>query len=163
MRDRVPMNPGRVLITPENGNAAYYATMTRADNPTQEGDPLNKNTLLKDSTAALFGLGADAVPDDVFVEISEQKANNSVTYTATVTNNWTQIGDYYYQDVAVPGIIETDAPIVDILPGSDAAANKIYSDNICKVISVSTGNGSVQVCAVAAITTAFPIQLKVVG
>ena len=66
MQDRVPVNPGRVLITPENGGAAYYATMTRADNPTQEGTPLNKNTLLKDTTAALFGLDASAVPDDVF-------------------------------------------------------------------------------------------------
>ena len=64
MQDRVPVNPGRVLITPENGSAAYYATMTRADNATQEGTPLNKASLLKDATAALFGLGANAVPDD---------------------------------------------------------------------------------------------------
>lgn len=69
MQDRIPVNPGRVLISPENGSA-YYATMTRADNPTQEGDPLNKNTLLKDATATLFGLGADAVPDDVFGVLS---------------------------------------------------------------------------------------------
>jgi hypothetical protein len=68
MKDRVPVNPGRVLIKPENG-AAYYATMTRADNATQEGTPLNKNSLLKDATAALFGLGADAVPDDVLSTI----------------------------------------------------------------------------------------------
>lgn len=66
MKDRVPVNPGRVLITPENGSAAYYATMKRADNPTQEGTPLNKASLLKDATAALFGLGVNAVPDDVF-------------------------------------------------------------------------------------------------
>ena len=65
MQDRVSVNPGRVLITPENGAAAYYATMTRADNPTQEGTPLNKSSLLKDATATLFGLGVDAVPDDV--------------------------------------------------------------------------------------------------
>ena len=70
MKDRVPVNPGRVLITPENGSAAYYATMTRADNPTQEGDPLNKNTLLKDATAALFDLSGAAVPDDVFNKLS---------------------------------------------------------------------------------------------
>lgn len=70
MKDRVPANPGRVLITPENGSAAFYATMTRADNPTQEGDPLNKNTLLKDATAALFGLGTDAVPDDVLAMLA---------------------------------------------------------------------------------------------
>lgn len=65
MKDRVPANPGRVLITPEDGSAAFYATMTRADNPTQEGDPLNKANLLKDATAALFGLGDTAVPDEV--------------------------------------------------------------------------------------------------
>lgn len=71
MLDRVPVNPGRVLITPENGSAAYYATMTRADNPTQEGTPLNKASLLKDATAALFGLGTDAVPDDVFAFLGQ--------------------------------------------------------------------------------------------
>lgn len=65
MQDRIPVNPGRVLITPEDGSAAFYATMVRADNPTQEGTPLNKASLLKDTTAALFGLGGDAVPDDV--------------------------------------------------------------------------------------------------
>lgn len=65
MKDRIPVNPGRVLINPEDGSAPFYATMTRADNPTQEGTPLNKDSLLKDATAALFGLGADAVPDDV--------------------------------------------------------------------------------------------------
>lgn len=69
MQDRVPVNPGRVLIAPENGAAPYYATMTRADNPTQEGTALNKATLLKDSTAALFGLDATAVPDDVLSTI----------------------------------------------------------------------------------------------
>lgn len=64
MKDRIPSEPGRVFITPENGTAPYYATMTRADNPTQEGTPLNKASLLKDATATMFGLGADAVPDD---------------------------------------------------------------------------------------------------
>lgn len=35
----------------------------------QLGDPLNKATLLKDDTAALLGLGTDAVPDDAFVAL----------------------------------------------------------------------------------------------
>ena len=69
MKDRTAQNPGRVLITPENGAAAYYATLTRADNPTQTGDPLNKATLLKDDTAAKFGKSPDAVPDDILREI----------------------------------------------------------------------------------------------
>lgn len=65
MKDRIPANPGRVLITPENGAEAFYATMTRADDPTEEGTKLNKANLLKDATAALFGLGSNAVPDEV--------------------------------------------------------------------------------------------------
>lgn len=70
MKDRISQNPGRVLITPENGSAPFYATMTRADNPTQDGDPISKETLLKDATAALFGLGADAVPDDALFKLA---------------------------------------------------------------------------------------------
>lgn len=68
MEDRTPTpgQEGRVLITPENGSAQFYAKVTMADNPTNPGTPLNKETLLKDATAALYGLGTDAVPDDVF-------------------------------------------------------------------------------------------------
>ena len=77
MKDRVPVNPGRVLITPESGNP-YYATLTRADNPTQEGDPLNKNTFLKDETAALLGIGADALPDDAL-----RKLKSIITFGTT--------------------------------------------------------------------------------
>ena len=39
--DRVPKKPGRVRITPENGQASFYATMQRADEPSVEGTPLN--------------------------------------------------------------------------------------------------------------------------
>lgn len=74
MQDRVPQNPGRVLVTPEGGTAPFYATLTRADNPTQEGDPLNKETLLKDTTAALYGLPSTALPDDIFNAISNRFA-----------------------------------------------------------------------------------------
>ena len=71
MQDRVPTpsQEGRVLITPEDGSAPFYATVTMADNPTHPGTPLNKETLLKDSTTALFGLTPTAVPDDVLNRI----------------------------------------------------------------------------------------------
>ena len=66
MYDRIPTpgQEGRMLISPEGGTP-YYATVAMADNPTQEGTFINKATLLKDATAALFGFGANAVPDDV--------------------------------------------------------------------------------------------------
>lgn len=90
MFDRIPESPGRVKITPENGGAAYYATMERADNPVQEGTPLNKETLLTDETAALFGLDSNAVPNDVFAILSGwellQKYDTAGTYSFAITN-----------------------------------------------------------------------------
>jgi hypothetical protein len=38
--------------------------MDRADEPIQEGTPLNKNTLLSDETISQFGLTEDATPDE---------------------------------------------------------------------------------------------------
>lgn len=69
MQDRVSATPGRMLITPENGQPAFYATVKMADNPTVEGTPLNKANLLTDATAALYGLGTDAVPDKAFAKL----------------------------------------------------------------------------------------------
>lgn len=66
MKDRAPTKPNRMRIVPEDGSPAFYATITRADDPTQAGDPLNKSTFLRDETASLFGMGNDAVPNDVF-------------------------------------------------------------------------------------------------
>ena len=72
MQDREPTYPGRVTLTPVFGLANTY-DMERADRPLQEGTPLNKASLLKDTTAALFGLGTGAVPDDVLAELGKYK------------------------------------------------------------------------------------------
>lgn len=71
MKDRASLYPGRVLITPEDGSPAFYATMTRADEPTQAGNPLNKATLLSDSVAAMYGLDDSTVPNDLFGYVGE--------------------------------------------------------------------------------------------
>lgn len=68
MQDRVSLYPGRVKLEPVAGQAKTY-DLTRADQPTQEGTPLNKASLLKDTTAALLGLPNTAVPDDAFVAL----------------------------------------------------------------------------------------------
>lgn len=81
MQDRVSATPGRMLITPENGQPAFYATVELADNPSVEGTPLNKASLLTDETAALFGLGTDAVPNDVFRSLATRKLVNSFIFS----------------------------------------------------------------------------------
>lgn len=77
MKDRLPTKPGRVLITPEDGSAPYYAVMTRADEPTEDGTPLSKANLLKDTTAAAVGLTSDAVPDEVLAALAAKKVNRA--------------------------------------------------------------------------------------
>ena len=68
MQDRVSLYPGRVKLTPVAGQENTF-DLVRADQPTQEGTPLNKATLLKDGTASILGLPDTAVPDDVFLAL----------------------------------------------------------------------------------------------
>lgn len=48
--DRKPTRPNRYKITRENGDT-YYVTLERADEPTEEGTPLNATTLNEMVTA----------------------------------------------------------------------------------------------------------------
>ena len=83
MQDRVPLYPGRVTLTPVSGQANTY-DLTRADQPTQDGTPLNKASLLKDATAALFGKTNAAVPDDILSLLSKSTlAQLKEKYTKT--------------------------------------------------------------------------------
>lgn len=85
MQDRIPLYPGRVKMTPVAGQANTY-DMVRADDPTQAGTPLNKATLLKDATAALFGLGTGAVPDDILSLLSKGVLFQNDTITDVLGN-----------------------------------------------------------------------------
>ena len=58
MRDRTSTYPGRIKLTPVSGQADTY-DMERADEPINEGTPLNKATLLSDETAAALELSGD--------------------------------------------------------------------------------------------------------
>ena len=53
MKDRVPTYPGRVTLTPVPGQANTY-DMVRADQPTQEGTPINKASFLPDAVASEY-------------------------------------------------------------------------------------------------------------
>lgn len=99
MQDRIPLYPGRVVLTPVSGQANTY-DMTRADQPTQEGTPLNKASLLKDATAALFDLGSSAVPDDMLnalahtgdLHVWKRTQNGRVDYPVSPNPNAYQEG-----------------------------------------------------------------------
>lgn len=92
MQDRVSLYPGRVKLEPVAGQANLY-DLTRADQPTQEGTPLNKASLLKDATATAFGLGTDALPDDVLNLLSRFQAGLGNEYVWMKAHNTIDLGE----------------------------------------------------------------------
>lgn len=71
MKDRIPTYPGRVKLIPVAGQANTY-DIVRADKPRQEGTPLNKSTLLSDTTKSALGLTqSDPTVNDALAKIKE--------------------------------------------------------------------------------------------
>lgn len=74
MNDRISEHPGRVTLTPVAGQENTF-DMVRADQPTQEGTPLNKATLLTDEVAEAIGLTSE----DPTVNEALKKINSELT------------------------------------------------------------------------------------
>lgn len=90
MKDRQPTYPGRVKLVPVSGQADTY-DMTMADQPTEQGTPLSKASLLSDATAALFGLTASATPNTALQTIA-----NFINNTALRLQSGSYVGTGIY-------------------------------------------------------------------
>lgn len=123
-----------MLISPEGGTP-YYATVAMADNPTQEGTFINKATLLKDATAALFGLGTNAVPDDVHNWVGQY-----ATHWWSVLHGQASIG---YAEVRT----NIDASV------KFTSWNTAHTFTYSKTIDIDQTNGTVTLASPSTITT----------
>lgn len=165
MKDRIPLYPGRVKLNPVSGQANTF-DLTRADQPTQEGTPLNKASLLKDATAALFGLGTGAVPDDVLAALGKYKQYWWRRRTRTVVEKRTDItgevqvtrdsspGRYFYYSKNISfdsnGNVSLVSPVtLDGIASSTTSANalcdslKQYLDNVPYYIGSNITDGKI--------------------
>lgn len=87
MKDRIPTKPGRVLLTPEDGSAPFYATLTRADEPTQEGTPLKKANLLSEETeVAIWETAQNRTVNDALKMLSDVAYGRVASLTLTVND-----------------------------------------------------------------------------
>ena len=83
-----------------NGTFPYDIGPLNSAGISQQGTPLNKATLLKDATAALFGFGVDALPDDMFNALAhtgdfhvwKRTQNGQVDYPVSPNRNAYQEG-----------------------------------------------------------------------
>lgn len=102
MKDRVPTYPNRVILNPVAGQENTY-DIVRADEPQQEGTPLNKATLLDDTTAEKLGLTGDPTVNQALAGILRKPIKAKLT-----VSGWTAVDGGYTQSVAVAGLLTTD-------------------------------------------------------
>ena len=161
---------GTLNVAMDGGNAVLVSDAACAYLQTfQDGDWENRRTFLlrNEQSASVENMLAVATKEDGdWKEYPVLHMGNrslvSTTYYATVTTGWIESVDCWYQNIDVSGILATDNPVVDINPGNDNSANKLYSEAFCKVFRIATENNTIQVMATEPIDIAIPIQLKVV-
>lgn len=146
MQDRVSLHPGRVKLVPVPSQENTY-DMVRADSPTQEGTPLNKDSLLKDSTAALYGLGGDAVPDDVLallypiVDAVAKCGNCKIVYGSyTGTETYGSENPSTLAFASKPLFIVIRAVEGNFGTGADQKMILVYGSTWCKSVDTSSNS-----------------------
>lgn len=120
MKDRVPTYPGRVRLIPVAGQENTY-DIVRADEPQQEGTPINKATLLDDTTAEKLGLTGDPTVNQALAGILRKPIRAKLT-----VSGWTAVDGGYTQSVAVEGLLTTDDTRTRVDP---VRSNRGYQDS----------------------------------
>ena len=119
MQDRIVEFPNRYKIIPVAGSSDIVDLVPSPGVVANEGTAINKANLLKDVTATLFGLGTNAVPDDVFGVLSRFQnglGNEYVWEKLTVGSGYREVrtnvtGDSIY---TVKGAVYTYSNAINI-------------------------------------------------
>lgn len=142
MQDRVPTKvlangAIRYAVYDEEGNFLRHEYMLPADEPTQDGMPFCKETILKDATAALYGKGADAVPDDVFGFLG--KISNINIPVWNKLKSYESAGSYTW---TVPDLFNGKPYLIGVLVIGAGGAGAIYLDSVSSGTAPATGGAS---------------------
>lgn len=149
MKDRTPKYPGRVRLTPVEG-AENTFDLVRADEPVEEGTPLNKKTLLTDETAYLLELKVDdPTPDDAFSHIARNFTGDGgmninlleeaihMKYCKVLTHEGQRsaIADFYANAIVQTGYESEDGTIQALACIEGAISNQLK----VRIINKATG------------------------
>lgn len=119
--------------------------------------------LTKPDSNEYYNIGVFNANADILDASINNKANKSVTYTATLTAaGWTGSGPYT-QTVTVTGITSSDEPIVDVSLSDDNATAATELEAWSMVSKITTGTNSITaVCLEDKPTVNLNIRIKVV-
>lgn len=129
-KDRVPTNPGRIVLEPVAGQTNTYK-MTRADNPTEEGTPIDKATFNSIIHSRLTGrfypcdatfsalstttITRNPIPTTGWTVSGTTKATNGTDYTIEASSS---INSTYSVEKALDGKYDTQWGSLDGLTHS---------------------------------------------
>lgn len=95
--DRVATHPGRIKLTPENGDPAFFATMERADVPTVAGTPINAENLNAAQNTLNFTNDTSVTTyKKVYVSTTGNDSNGGETTSAPMATIKAAIRKYAY-------------------------------------------------------------------
>ena len=153
MKDRVPQNPGRMKITHADGTSEYV-TLERADNPTQVGTPLNKNTLFDSTVNTRYGLD-DGTPSQGFSMLTKEWTVSILAsgWSSTTTNGW------YTNRISVSGMKAVFCPIASLIITSATLADEEQSA-FATIKEIETFDGYIIVKASYALDISINVRLK---
>lgn len=150
MQDRIPALPGRVKMTMPDGTV-QYVVLERADEPTQVGTPLNKATLLKDTTAQIIGLTQeDPTVDDALFALRAMASDKGFINLSVKTAK----GNPFPAGLPISGVQNLDGTpfvttgaavnLVQATPGSVTLSTVAYADMAAKTMTITVAKGSIQ-------------------
>jgi len=149
LKDRTPKYPGRVQLTPVDG-AENTFDLVRADEPVEEGTPINKKTLLTDETAYLLELRVDnPTPDDAFnhiarnftgdggmtINLLEEATRMKYCKVLTHEGQRSAIADFYANTILQTGYESDDGTIQALACIEGAISNQLK----VRIINKATG------------------------
>ena len=152
MQDRVPTYAGRVRLTPVQNQDNIY-DLVRADEPIQEGTPLNKSTLLTDETAQAMGLTSDATPNDAFSQLTSKTVNATLTVAGWGAEDVSQT-------VAVIGVTASNNIVVSL--SENSTADEVSASAEAMVRATAQGDGTVTFTCLSGTAPAIPLTVSVV-
>lgn len=137
MNDRIPTKPGRVKLTPVGND---FFILERADEPTEEGTPLNKATLLNSENETRYNA---ETPNDALTAIGRV---SELTIPADGWSPQPNAEGYYIRNVSVSWMRENFYPQMQLRTGTAAEIDD-QTENYNLIKKVITANGMLVFCA----------------
>lgn len=156
-------NAGHASTADGATHAASADNATNAANATNADHATTADTANVATTAVRFDTPQTLTPEQQAQARQNIASASTALYTATIpTTGWSDAAPYNVT-IALPGILTTDTPLVDIVQTGDEVVDAPLREAWAAITRITTADGSITVYAAEEIPAVeLPIQMRVV-